>query len=143
MAKRTPVAFALEKQLELLYKYGYSVVGVDKLMEHSRFSDIGIDYPDYEKLCRLCDSRPTIFSDNCVYPEKVMTKGELALLLASPVQVPMVSKEICKKATLEIFGGNVNPAAYVDENDIKALSDRFSDKPSSVLRADIIRQIII
>lgn len=143
MAKRTPVAFALEKQLELLYKYGYTVVGVDALMAHSRFSDIDNQYPDYEKLCKLSDTLPVVFSDNCVYPYKTMTKGELALIFASSSPTPSISKELSKRAVLEVFKSNVNPNANVDENDIKALSHRFIDKPSSMSRGDIIKQIII
>ena len=50
MAKRTPVAFALGKQLALLKEYGYRVVSVGELMEESPFTDVGRDDPLFEKL---------------------------------------------------------------------------------------------
>lgn len=45
MCRRTPVAFGLKKQLELLKKYGYQVVTVQRLMEYSPFADVGREDP--------------------------------------------------------------------------------------------------
>ena len=50
MCRRTPVAFGLKKQLELLKKYGYQVVTVQRLMEYSPFADVGREDPGFEKL---------------------------------------------------------------------------------------------
>ena len=41
MARRTPVADGLGKQLEILKKYGYKVVTVSELMKYSPFKDVG------------------------------------------------------------------------------------------------------
>ncbi len=81
MAKRTPVAWGLRKQLELLKEYGYQVATVERLMEESPFADLGRDDPLFEKLCRLQTDRAVAYSDNRVRPDQPMTWGELAMLL--------------------------------------------------------------
>jgi len=82
MAKRTPVAFGLRKQLELLKAWGYQVVTVDTLMAESPFADLGREDPLFEKLERLQRERAIVYSDNCLRLEDPMTQGELAMLLA-------------------------------------------------------------
>ena len=82
MAKRTPVAWALPQQLELLTRYGYRVVTVSELMEESPFRDLGRDDPDFSQLELLARQRAIVYSDNCLRPEKIMTCGELAMLLS-------------------------------------------------------------
>lgn len=82
MAKRTPVAFALGKQLELLKEYGYSVVTVGELMEESPFADVGRDDPLFDKLVALSSDRAVAFTDNMLRLDDRMTVGELAMLLA-------------------------------------------------------------
>lgn len=82
MAKRTPVAFGLRKQLELLKEYGYEVVTVAGLMKESPFADLGRDDPLFEKLCRLQSDRAVAYSDNRLRLDAPMTWGELAMLLA-------------------------------------------------------------
>ena len=47
------MTFGLKKQLELLKKYGYQVVTVQRLMEYSPFADVGREDPGFEKLVRL------------------------------------------------------------------------------------------
>lgn len=81
MAKRTPVAFGLRRQLELLKEYGYQVVTVDGLVRESPFADLGRDDPLFEKLCRLQRSRAVAYSDNLLRLDAPMTWGELAMLL--------------------------------------------------------------
>lgn len=81
MAKRTPVAFGLRRQLELLKEYGYQVVTVEELVRESPFADLGRGDPLFEKLCRLQRSRAVAYSDNCLRLEVPMTWGELAMLL--------------------------------------------------------------
>ena len=82
MAKRTPVAFALGKQLALLKEYGYRVVSVGELMEESPFTDVGRDDPLFEKLAALAKTRAVAFTDNRLRLDDKMTVGELAMLLA-------------------------------------------------------------
>ncbi|MBE6687869.1 MAG: hypothetical protein E7588_01170 [Ruminococcaceae bacterium] len=143
MAKRTPVAFALEKQLELLYKYGYTVVGVDKLMEHSRFSDVSPEHPLYSKFCKLSETVPSVFSDNCIKPQKTMTKGELALLLVPRTNKLISSKQMQSEAVSSVFGKKTNPSAPLEESDIKLVKQFFNDMPRSMLRENVIAEIII
>lgn len=80
MAKRTPVAHGLKKQLELLKKYGYRVVSVNELMQDSPFADLGKEDELFEKMIAMPD-RAVAFSDNTVRLCKHMTYGELAMLL--------------------------------------------------------------
>lgn len=82
MCRRTPVAFGLEKQLELLDRYGYQVVTVEQLMEESPFADVGREDPDFDKLMELQKTRGIVFSDNRLRLDMPMSWGELAMLLA-------------------------------------------------------------
>ncbi len=82
MARRTPVAFALRRQLELLKKYGYTVVTVDELIEESPFADMGSDDPLCAKMCGLARTAPVAYSDNTLRLSAPMKTGELAMLLA-------------------------------------------------------------
>lgn len=82
MAKRTPVAFGLRAQLELLRQYGYQVVTVEQLMAESPFTDLGREDPLLDKLCRLQEDRAVAYSDNTLRLDGTMTWGELAMLLA-------------------------------------------------------------
>lgn len=81
MAKRTPVAFGLRKQLELLKQYGYEVVTVQQLTEESPFADVGREDPLFETLCALEKRRAIVYSDNRLRLDAPMTCGELAMLL--------------------------------------------------------------
>ena len=82
MARRTPVAFGLKNQLELLRKYGYRVVTARQLVAECPFSDVGPEEPGFEKLVRLQKTRGIVCSDNCLRLDAPMTWGELAMLLA-------------------------------------------------------------
>ncbi len=81
MARRTPVAFGLRGQLELLRQYGYQVVTVAELMEESPFADLGREDPLFDKLNALQRDRAIVYSDNRLRLDRPMTLGELALLL--------------------------------------------------------------
>lgn len=81
MAKRTPVAYGLEKQLKLLQDYGYQVVTVEQLMQESPFADVGRKDPLFDKLDCLHKQRAIVFSDNTVRLSQPMTYGELAMIL--------------------------------------------------------------
>ncbi len=82
MARRTPVAWGLPLQLEILHRYGYQVVTVAELMEECPFADVGRDNPLFEKMARLAKRRGVVYSDNRLRLENHMTMGELAMLLA-------------------------------------------------------------
>ena len=83
MSRRTPVAFGLKQQLELLQSYGYRVVTVEQLMaDYSPFADVGREEPGFEKLVALQKTRGIVFSDNRLRLDDPMTWGELAMLLA-------------------------------------------------------------
>lgn len=82
MSRRTPVAWGLPLQLEILHQYGYRVVTVAELMEECPFLDMGRENPLFEKMARLAKRRGVAYSDNCVRLENHMTMGELAMLLA-------------------------------------------------------------
>ena len=83
MARRTPVAFGLARQLKLLKDYGYRVVTVQQLLdEYSPFADVGQDEPLFAKLDQLQKTRGIVYSDNRLRLDAPMTWGELAMLLA-------------------------------------------------------------
>ncbi len=82
MSRRTPVAFGLRRQLELLKEYGYQVVTVNTLMDESPFADLGRDDPLFEKLAALQRERAIVYSDNRLRLDAPMTWGELAMLLS-------------------------------------------------------------
>ena len=77
-----PGGLWLKKQLELLKKYGYQVVTVQRLMEYSPFADVGREDPGFEKLVRLQKTRGIVYSDNRLRLDAPMTWGELAMPLA-------------------------------------------------------------
>ncbi len=81
MAKRTPIAYALDAQLRLLTEYGYKVVPVGELLAESPFADVGRECDIFEKLVSLSKDRAVAFDDNTVRLEKTMTNYELAMLL--------------------------------------------------------------
>lgn len=81
MGKRTPVAFGLRGQLELLKQYGYEVVTAEELTRESPFTDVGRDDPLFEKLAALAEQRAIVYSDNRLRLAEPMTLGELAMLL--------------------------------------------------------------
>lgn len=82
MARRTPVADGLEKQLQILSKYGYKVVSVSELRTYSQFTDIGKEDSIYKDAILLLDKGYSIvFRDNTLKPNAVLKKGELAFML--------------------------------------------------------------
>lgn len=82
MALRTPVAMGLRRQLALLEAAGYRVVTVQELLKYSPFADVGADDPDFDTFCRLIQTHAIAYSNNTLQPDKPMTCGELAMLLA-------------------------------------------------------------
>lgn len=81
MAKRTPVAYALDKQLDLLERYGYTVVPVSELMEESPFADIGRECDILPELIDLSKNHAIAYSDNTLRLENKMTNYEYSMLV--------------------------------------------------------------
>lgn len=82
MLRRTPVADALELQLNELDKYGYRVLTVSELMLASPFEDIGPEDEGFAEAKALLDAGCCpAFSDNCVHYEKAITEAEAAMVL--------------------------------------------------------------
>ena len=82
MARRSPIAHGLERQLELLTARGYQVVTVSELLSRSPFLDVGPETSagrDAQVLLRAgwCPA----FRDNSLRPESVLTRGELAMMV--------------------------------------------------------------
>lgn len=81
MAKRTPVAYALEAQMDLLYKNGYKVVSVSELLAESPFADVGRDCEIFDKLTALEKNHAIAFDDNTLRLDKKMTNYELGMFV--------------------------------------------------------------
>ena len=81
MARRTPVADGLDKQLQLLTDHGYQVVTVSELLERSPFRDAAPDTPEGRAARRLLDQGWCVaFQDNTLRPGETLTRGELAMI---------------------------------------------------------------
>jgi len=82
MARRTPVADGLGKQLEILKKYGYKVVTVSDLMKYSPFKDLGKDDEGFEEaVCLINNGFSIAYKDNTVKFDHPLKRGELAYML--------------------------------------------------------------
>ena len=130
MAKRTPVAWGLERQLWLLESYGYQVVTVDRLLAESPFADLGRGDPLFERMLQLAQERAVAYSDNCLRLNQRMTWGELAMLI-TPKEEALERRwakiretgkgrhryagalEYCREQ--EFFPAHVNPGKPVDQ----------------------------
>lgn len=76
MARRSPVADGLAKQLEILAQYGYRVVSVDELLAASPFADT----VDENAAALLEKGWCVAFRDNTLRKDTVLTKGALAMM---------------------------------------------------------------
>ncbi len=151
MALRTPVAGGLEKQLEILCRYGYQVITVNELLNYSQFTDVGLDDPDYKVFSKLLHSKAIAYSNNTLKPDSPMTRGELAVLLSDKEHtVDMRIESILKKAPpilkdikplhkysgaikycldnhfIRDYKGYFYPDKTVDKNDLMPLSPYFN-----------------
>ncbi len=80
---RSPVCDALPKILDALSVYGYEVVTVSELVKISPYADIDEDDDCFEDVQYLrARGRAAVFEDNTVRPEKHITRGEAAAMLA-------------------------------------------------------------
>ena len=125
MAKRTPVAFALGKQLALLKEYGYRVVSVGELMEESPFTDVGRDDPLFEKLVALAKTRAIVFTDNKLRLDDKMTVGELAMLLAPRDEA--LSRRVAQLRKTGKAGPYDGAMSYCRENGLIDASTKAED----------------
>lgn len=76
MARRSPVADGLEKQLEILARYGYQVVTVEELLNHSAFRDA--DALQAASAKKLLDAGWCVaYRDNSLRLDRMLTRGEL------------------------------------------------------------------
>ena len=81
MARRTPAADGLERQMRLLSDYGYRVVTVSELLEQAPFRDVPADSGCGRAARRLLGlGWCAAFQDNTLRPEAVLTRGELAMM---------------------------------------------------------------
>lgn len=75
MARRSPVADGLERQLEILDKYGYKVVPVSELMAMSQFADAVSEDADKLEKRGWC----VAYRDNTLRQDNILTRGELVM----------------------------------------------------------------
>lgn len=81
MARRTPVADGLGRQLQLLTEYGYRVVTVSELLERAPFRDVPPDSDAARAAKRLLEQGWCVaYRDNTLRPEAALTRGELAMM---------------------------------------------------------------
>ena len=81
MARRTPVADGLGKQLQLLTDHGYKVVTVSELLEQSPFQDVLPDSDIGRAARRLLGLGWCVaYQDNTIRPDQILTRGELAMM---------------------------------------------------------------
>ena len=129
MSLRTPIADALDKQLEILDYYGYKVVTVDELVRTYPFSDVDEYDDDFNLFSSLSKKYPIVFSDNCIRPDTPMTVGEL-LMLVSPKKYS-VDKRIEAVIKREKPCGHITPynkyygaALYAKEQNLLTINSK-------------------
>ena len=147
MARRTPVAVGLRRQLEILASYGYTVVTVDELMKESPFADVGRDDPDFEKFEALQRSRAVVFSDNRLRPDVPMKNGELAMLLCPKERLLEARRRASsdKKATLYRCAAEICvqegllPAGIREDGVVTDLPEELFDRTDDHTRRSVLR----
>ncbi len=82
MGLRTPIADALDKQLDILDYYGYRVVTVNELFDAYPFTDVDEFDDDFELFRKISKTHAVVYNDNRLRPDELMTLGELAMLIA-------------------------------------------------------------
>ncbi len=81
MARRSPIAHGLSKQLELLTAQGYRVVTVSRLMELSPFLDVPQTDPRGAAAKKLLEAGwCPAYRDNTLRLDNPLTRGELAMM---------------------------------------------------------------
>ena len=146
MAKRTPVAFALDRQLQLLKDCGYEIVTVDNLLRESPFADVGRDDPLFDKLCRLEKKRAIVYNDNKLRLQQPMLWGELAMLLC-PKEEALSRRHamLRKNGKAHPYAGAMEwccqqgliPAAAAAEAPVTALPEAYFEATSDFSRRGV------
>ncbi len=81
MSLQTPIAHALERQLELLKSNGYRVIGVDALVSMSPFEDYGEGHENFEMARDLVNAGFIVaYQNNSFQPDRLLTFGELVTM---------------------------------------------------------------
>ncbi|MGB7603853.1 MAG: polysaccharide deacetylase family protein [Lutisporaceae bacterium] len=85
MSHQTPVADALDKQLELLINNGYEIITVSELLSQSPFEDLNPEDDIFESV-RLMDSMGLCigYKNNTFQPDRELTMGELVMMITPP-----------------------------------------------------------
>ena len=142
MLHRTPVAFALPKQLELLKSYGYRVVSVGELTEHSMFADLLPTHPLYAKVATLAKEKPVAYSDNTVKLDRAMTNLEFAHLVAPMPKAVMTQRQKDEAAVGYAVANGLLSSPPHRHAPLRlpltpAAARLFAAQPKSALRADV------
>ena len=82
MARRTPVADGLPRQLELLARYDYKVLTVPDLLSVSPFADVYEDHPVCEPAqALLARGICAVYRDNTIRPDDICSLGEFYMMM--------------------------------------------------------------
>ena len=82
MARRTPVADGLPRQLELLARYNYKVLTVPDLLSVSSFADVFEDHPVCAPARALLEHGIcAAYRDNKIHQEDICTLGEFYMMM--------------------------------------------------------------
>ena len=98
MARRTPIAHGLPRQLELLQQAGYQVVTVSSLLEKSPFADLGPGDAGFDATRRLLErGLCPAYRDNTVRLQQPVTRGELVMLFHGWKGAPLRISQILNR----------------------------------------------
>lgn len=157
MARRSPVADGLEKQLSILKSYGYRVVTVSQLLAMSPFRDLSPEQPLFRPARKLLDKGWCVaFRDNTVRPDAPLRRGELAMMAygweQTELRIEMLrsrkapAKDVScshpyaaaialalENGTMQAVGGRFRPNAPVTVKELEAFCKaRFKALPAQV-----------
>ncbi|MCX8131271.1 MAG: polysaccharide deacetylase family protein [Clostridia bacterium] len=94
MSRQTPVADALDEHLRLLSQAGYKIITASELLKISPFSDIGDKDPAFEYVQHLAILGHCIgYKNNTFQPDRILTNGELAVMLTPPEVLNKIHRE--------------------------------------------------
>ncbi len=81
MSLQTPIADALDPQLQILKEKGYKVIGVDALIKESPFEDYGEGHVAFEDARDLINAGFIVaYKNNSFQPQRTLTFGELVVM---------------------------------------------------------------
>lgn len=163
MARRSPVADALGQQLSLLQTHGYRVVRVSQLLSLCPFTDLSASHPAFEAAKKLLALGWCIcFRDNCVKPDGLLTRGELAMYrygvetAARRIEIVRAKQRVCKDVgakhpyaaaieravkdgALDCAGGKFRPDAPVSAEAFTAFCQKVFAKAPEAMPQTITR----